>query len=309
MDPTPQPGRRPAPTRARRSSLVQSRRRPASRPGTSGPAGTHTTGTRTGPPTRAPAPPPSRPAAPCRRSRGCRARGAFACLGDENPLDGPGPPRGRAVLQPAQPSRSFPCRASTILPVDPGRLAAGIDLRHPPHARPARSPGSGASASASCGPSSGPLPALAVKIRCRSRRTSPSACAPVNGVPVQNIVLRSVHHARCVQLAHRFRRLRSRQVLTGSPDPRQLPFGPGTSPVSGQLSGEQPAEVPVIRAPVSCCLSATGIRFSGHPAPARGAGPSSRFGGKVREGRDSTCWLSGPGSGLLAGARPVASSC
>ena len=70
---TRRPSRRPAPTRACRSSLARSRRRPASRPGRSGPAGTHTIGTRTGPPTRAPAPPPSGPATPCRRSRGYRA--------------------------------------------------------------------------------------------------------------------------------------------------------------------------------------------------------------------------------------------
>ena len=71
---TRRPSRRRAPTRACRSYRVRSRRWPASRPGSSGPAGTHTIWTQTGPPTRVPARPTSGPAAPCRRSRECRAR-------------------------------------------------------------------------------------------------------------------------------------------------------------------------------------------------------------------------------------------
>src|ERR1019366_6380787 len=47
-------------------------------------------------------------------------------------------------------------------------------------------------------------------------------------------------------------------------------------PVSGQLSPGPPAEGPTTRPEVSCCLSATGFGFSGHPLPARGLGPSSR---------------------------------
>ena len=44
--------------------------------------------------------------------------------------------------------------------------------------------------------------------------------------------------------------------------------GSGARPVSGQLCGTT-AEEP-IRVPVSCCLSATGLSFLGHPAPAEG---------------------------------------
>ena len=43
--------------------------------------------------------------------------------------------------------------------------------------------------------------------------------------------------------------------------------GPGTQPVSGQLS-ETTGGGAGHRVPVSCCLSATGIRFLGHPVPA-----------------------------------------
>jgi hypothetical protein len=32
--------------------------------------------------------------------------------------------------------------------------------------------------------------------------------------------------------------------------------------------GSHPVKVPILRSPVSCCLSAVGIRFLGHPAPA-----------------------------------------
>ena len=90
----------------------------------------------------------------------------------------------------------------------------------------------------------------AVKIRCRRRRTSPSTSGPVDRPPVESVVLRSVHQrghaARGVQLVLRFRRHRHR-FLTGSPDPRQHPFGSGQLPVSGQLSettGGGPAILP-----------------------------------------------------------------
>ena len=111
---------------------------------------------------------------------------------------------------------------------------------------------------------------LAVKIRCRSRRTSSStrrhstasqsrtsSSGPFTTTPsaaVSNLPIGSGVSD------HRF--------VTGSPDPRQRPFGPGHTPVSDQLCGHPPAEVPVSRFPVSCCLSAIGIRFLGHPAPA-----------------------------------------
>ena len=102
----------------------------------------------------------------------------------------------------------------------------------------------------------------------------------IHRMPVQSLVLRSVHDniaARgfhrlpCrhrVQLALRFR-CRRHRFCTGSPDPRRHFFRSRQPPVSGQLSGTVGgvADHPV---PVSCCLSATGIRFSGHPIPAEG---------------------------------------
>ena len=68
-------------------------------------------------------------------------------------------------------------------------------------------------------------------------------------------------------------------VLTGSPDPRQHPFGSGHSPVSGQLCGTTGGG-PAMCVPVSCRLSATGIRFPSHPTPAGGLGlPCGRLTG------------------------------
>ena len=103
---------------------------------------------------------------------------------------------------------------------------------------------------------------------------------PLHCMPVQGLVLRSVHddatadgfhRLPCrhrVQLALRFR-CRRHRFCTGSPDPRRHPFRSRQPPVSGQLlrDGRRRADHPV---PVSCCLSATGIRFSGHPIPAEG---------------------------------------
>jgi hypothetical protein len=65
-------------------------------------------------------------------------------------------------------------------------------------------------------------------------------------------------------------------LLTGSPDPRQLPFGPGITPVSDQLCGNHSAEGPIHGFPVSCRLSTVGVRFLGPPAPAGEVQPSSR---------------------------------
>ena len=118
----------------------------------------------------------------------------------------------------------FSLSPSTILPSTPAVLRPALTSVTRRSSRFARERSAN---SADYGPSSGPCPA---------RREDPlpqppyvvPGLPPIDGVPVQNIVLRSVHHDG-VQLAHRFRRLRH-QVVTGSPDPRQLPFGPGTSP-------------------------------------------------------------------------------
>ena len=82
----------------------------------------------------------------------------------------------------------------------------------------------------------------AVKIRCRSRRTSSSTRRQSTCVPVQHAALRSVHLRTASNLpigsgvsAH--------PIITGSPDPRQRPFGPGTSPYPASYPGP-PAEMP-----------------------------------------------------------------
>ena len=119
----------------------------------------------------------------------------------------------------------------------------------------------------------------AVKIRCRRRRTSSSTCRQSIDNQSAVVVLRSVHHGDSRRDCARVRSSSWRptcpsvpvssviDVLTGSPGPRQHPFGSGQPPVSGQLCGTT-AEGPATHVPVSCCLSAAGIRFLGHPVPA-----------------------------------------
>ena len=113
-----------------------------------------------------------------------------------------------------------------------------------------------------------------VKIRCRSRRTpsstrrqataSQSTTSPsgpftstVSNLPIGSSV--SVH-----------------LFFTGSPDPRQLPFGPGNTPVSDQLGGIHPAEVPVTRFPVSCRRFGCRPSLLGSSCARWGVAPSSR---------------------------------
>jgi hypothetical protein len=89
---------------------------------------------------------------------------------------------------------------------------------------------------------------------------------PVHGVPVQVIVLGSVH--RVVSNLPLGSGVCAHQVLTGSPDPRQLPFGPGSARIRPVIQG-------AIRRRCRSCgpwfpaaLSAVGIGLLGHPAPA-----------------------------------------
>ena len=58
---------------------------------------------------------------------------APVALGHIHPPHRPGPPRGRAVLQPGGHTGLLPAGEHDP-PVDPGRAAASVDLRHPPHA-------------------------------------------------------------------------------------------------------------------------------------------------------------------------------
>ena len=132
--------------------------------------------------------------------------------------------------------------------VDARRLAASVDLRHPPHAQQR----------VGAGPEHQLLQiADPLEVPCLRRREDPLPqtpyvvldLPPVDRQPVEELVLRSVHHPRTAATGgspsmivvmasnlsfgsgvcrHRF--------FTGSPDPRQHPFGSGHQPVSGRLS-------------------------------------------------------------------------
>ena len=144
-----------------------------------------------------------------------------------HPLDRQGPPRGRAVLQPGRHVGFLPASEHDTS-VDPGRLAASVDLRHPPHAHQSAAAGTEHQLLQVTDP--GKVPGL----RCREDPPSQPpyvflGLAPVRSVPVQAIVLRSVHQIG-VQLVPRFGRPDD-LVPAGSPDPRQRSFEPGNSPI------------------------------------------------------------------------------
>ncbi len=83
---------------------------------------------------------------------------------------------------------------------------------------------------------------VAVKIRRRSRRTSSSTRR--QSTASQSMISSSgpftVTGPTCPSVLASPDRL----VFTGSPDPRRLPFGPGSSPVSDRLCSNRPAEEP-----------------------------------------------------------------
>ena len=155
---------------------------------------------------------------------------------------------------------AFSQPASTRRPPGPGRLAASVDLRDPPHAHQRGRPGPEHQLLQVTDPSQVP------RLRCREDPLPQTpyvilGLAPIHSIPARNNVLWSVRHHRGVQLAHRFRCPRSsslsRAHLTASAPFRARAPGPVSGQLSGTASGGASHHVPV-----SCCLSATGIRFS-----------------------------------------------
>jgi hypothetical protein len=114
-------------------------------------------------------------------------------------------------------------------------------------------------------------PALdAVKIRCRSRRTSSSTRAqstrsqssPKSRGPFTTTEAAASNVPAGADVT-------SIVVSTDSPDPRGLPFGPGNHPYpAGSTSPDQEAAAAGDVFPVA--FRRTGVRFSGHPVPAQG---------------------------------------
>ena len=128
---------------------------------------------------------------------------APAALGHIHPPDGQGPPSGRAVLQPGR-HVGLLLAGEHDAPVDPGRPAASVDLRHPPHAHQSAAAG----AEHQLLQAADPLQVPGLRCREDPPPQTPYALfglAPVHSVPVQAIVLRSVHQIG-VQLVPRFGR-------------------------------------------------------------------------------------------------------
>ena len=178
-----------------------------------------------------------------------------------HPPDGQGPPP--AAPRCSQAASSAFSRLPARSAVDPGRPAASVDLRHPPHAH--QSVAAGAEHQLLQVADLSQVPGL----RCREDPPSQTPyvlfdLAPVHSVPVEAIVLRSVHQIG-VQLVPRFGVLPS--SLRRLTRPASALFRAGQQPYPASYAGTAGGGAST-RFPVSCCLSATGIRFSGLPAPA-----------------------------------------
>ena len=211
------------------------------------------------------------PEAPCRRSREFRADDGARCSSAHTPAGQAGATTRQPRAAPIPPYRLSPGQQDHP-PVHPSRPAASVDLRHPPHAHQ----------SAAAGPEHQLLqvtdPGKVPGLRCREDPPSQPpyvffGLAPVHSVPVQAIVLRSVHQIG-VQLVPWF----GRPDVILSPQAHQTRVSALSSraaALSGQLCGNRWRRSQHL-VPVSCCLSATGIRFSDLPAPALGFCFSSR---------------------------------
>ena len=130
----PPPGRRRGSTGGAGCARPPCRRSPRSRRGSRGPAESHRTSVRTAPPTQAPAHRGRHGLQGPVRDDG-NAERALTPVGlrYEHPLDGPGLPRSGTVLHPVG-QLGLDWGKQRGLAVDAGRLAARVDLRHPPHA-------------------------------------------------------------------------------------------------------------------------------------------------------------------------------
>ena len=173
----------------------------------------------------------------------------------------------------------------------PARLAASVHLGHTSHAQQSIGPRPKHQLLQTTGPLQVPC------LRCREDTLPQTPYVvldplPVHLVPVENIVLRSVHHHSKAVLVPNLsfgsnlvgHRHASQAHLT-----RVSPLsGSGIRPVSGQLYGNDRRRTGHT-VPFSCRLSATGIRFSGHPFPAEGLGhPHGRLTGRRAHDRTPT---------------------
>ncbi len=169
-----------------------------------------------------------------------------AWLGDIHPLDGPGPARARPVLDPVGQFRL--ARGGQDHPtVDPGRLASCVDLRDPSHADQRVSARAEHQFLQVADPFEVPC------LRCREdslphRTDSSWACqstvsqsSGLSSGPFTEAVLIAAGSAAGMTVTVSNLPFGSGSCstafFTGSPGPRQHPFGSGHPPVSGQLCG------------------------------------------------------------------------
>ncbi|ETZ96317.1 hypothetical protein I546_7353 [Mycobacterium kansasii 732] len=185
-------------------------------------------------------------------------------LRNEHPLDRSRSPRVGVALQPGGHLGLFPSREHDPA-VDPGRLAASVELGEPPHTQQSVCVGTQHQLLQITDPLEVPA-CIAVKIRRRSLRTSSSTWR--QSTASQSMISSSGPFTVTVSNLPIGSGVSDHLVFTGSPDPRQLP------------SGRQHARIrPVMRLPSgggakSCgcrfpvAFRCVGIGFLGHPAPA-----------------------------------------
>ena len=205
-------------------------------------------------------------------------------LGHIHPPDGQRPPSGRAVQQPGRHVGLLPAGEHDA-PVDPGRPAASVDLRHPPHAHQSAAAGAEHRLLQAADLTRSPA-CDAAKIRRLRRRTCSSAWP-------QSTVSQSRPSSSGPFTRSASNLSLGSGVLTSSPRrltrPASALFRAGQQPYPASYAGTAGGGAST-RFPVSCCLSATGIRFSGLPAPAGGFSfPHGRPTGRYPAGPHRGC--------------------
>ncbi|ETZ98622.1 hypothetical protein I546_6882 [Mycobacterium kansasii 732] len=193
-------------------------------------------------------------------------------LRNEHPLDRSRSPRVGVALQPGGHLGLFPSREHDPA-VDPGRLAASVELGDPPHTQQSVCVGTQHQLLQITDPLEVPA-CIAVKIRRRSLRTSSSTWR--QSTASQSMISSSGPFTVTVSNLPIGSGVSDHLVFTGSPDHVSSLSGRAARPYPTGYAATIWRRSQIVRLPVSRCLSVCRHRLLGSSSACRGVAPSPR---------------------------------